>query len=392
MRKVNEILHVGLFLVLCGTGFLACQDDYEKRGYPAPGTMQVVSVTPLAYATSSNTILNGSFEEYYAGAPSPTGPFSVPPKESEYVEIERSNDASDGRIALKQTWKKRDWGLAPDETFSVALDASSETVYRVEVDANVLTESKPYLAVYLTDKADDTVALTALALEPGQGYSTYTAEFSTGPYTGILLVARGPNRKSEYPCEVLWDNLRLAKASDAGKEVVHYSPLQPESDNLLANGSFDRWLPGDVAPMGFCDAGPLLDSITLFREERKPEGGLAAHQYWSASDNKAGTWRLFHVIVDNLSPNTDYILTFEANTQNTMGGRIVINALSEDNGFAGTLASHGIQKSGGFKSYTIPFQTEESSRAAIIAKGPSDNQAYPARVTWDGWKLRKAGN
>ncbi|MFP4500585.1 MAG: hypothetical protein ACLFTT_06250 [Candidatus Hydrogenedentota bacterium] len=353
--------------------------------------MRVISARPYA-PSKKNLLENGSFENYYAGAPQPQHVLSAPDGKGDRSSIERSSDASDGSMAVKQAWTSRDWGISLDACFTLEAVVRKESTYLVAVDAKVLTEGTAYLAVYLGDDAGTYVPADALEISSGEAYATFSASVQTDEYSRIRLVSRGPNPLKEYPCEVLWDNWRVAPVTEPEDTVFRYDPPEAGKDNLIANGSFEQWVPGEAAPAGF-GVNLLRDAgLVLMQDARGAEATHTVEEYWPRSDKVENPFNVFHTVVTGLQAHTYYELSIKLDTLGSATTRAIVYAQGADGEPAGALASQVFPPKDGYTEYTLRFKTESEQQVIIAVKGPIDDGAYPTRALWDDWRLVEVKN
>lgn len=190
--------------------------DTPAEGTLPPGSMELVSVTPVSADTpSGNLLYNGDFSEFWAGAPAPTG-FNVP-AEGGASKVARGvglKDRGVSNFSAVQTWDRPDLGMGPEHRLGTQVKGlKPATAYRLEVlaegGAGVLTG----IGVAQLDakgKATDLVPCS-LYVAGGIGPKTYTGHFVTqagGDHvlTSLLVFA------DKLPAAVTWYEWRLSEA------------------------------------------------------------------------------------------------------------------------------------------------------------------------------------
>jgi hypothetical protein len=196
----------------------ACTENRDRNDAPAPGEMQVISVTPLqSGAVHSNLLPNGSFSEWWAGAPAPTG-FQAP--DSELSIIERATDRRTTGFTVRQRWLKPDRRERNTRCFQTELNLKPETQYTLQIAATTNDEHRSPQIFVLERKADggyEVLAVPLLALEAYPGlYRWYEATFVTkrGARAVILAKTLGEDEKQDVPT-VIWHAWQLYETSNA---------------------------------------------------------------------------------------------------------------------------------------------------------------------------------
>jgi len=172
-------------------------------GAPAPGTMRVVSVEPLERPVDTgNLINNGSFEEWWAGAPTPNG--FLPP-EGGGAKFKRVAGQT-SNFYLKQSWTRGDNANQLSETFHTeTTPVTSGQTYVLEVTA--AAPPGRAIGISLWQEGEDgwgVVEENLLLMQPGQGTVKTYRETFIAKSTGTLALsadgagATGDERSADW--------------------------------------------------------------------------------------------------------------------------------------------------------------------------------------------------
>lgn len=359
-------------------------------GFPAPGELQVVAIRPVAADRGESLLPNGSFEDFYAGAFAPTGPYIHPAPDLGHSAIRRADaPVADGRFAVAQQWTASDWQDAVDDLFGAEIGGlRPNTFYTFSAQADPGDGAGGTIMLYYIRDAGGYEPFHEIEVPPGPGYKTLSATFNTGPYTRVRVATLGPWQEGAYPSTIHWDDWRLARATGGAADAVGV-----EYNGLIPNGSFETWFSGSPAPVGgFVPPREGLGQSSIRRESRNvAHGSVAVHQVWEHSDQQAGAPALFGIEIANLSPNTRYRFAFKANTLGEYRARIVIFGFDPAAGAYAPLESLAIPARPGYKDYAVEFYTGDFSVIRIAARGPGPDGPFPNRVLWDAWELHPAG-
>ena len=190
----------------------------EKTDFPAPGTMVLVSTTPLDTPPPKSLIENGSFENWYAGAPRPSGPYIAPGDTSTITRVKGHS----GEVALSQQWTKADdkWNLKGRFTVQLA-NLEPTTDYTLSLEAKVLSGAPVAFELHGFDDKDTDYPISRRLFEltADQDWKEYTTTFSSGILHKATLVTGCFEVKEGTPQELQIDNIRLTPAGDR-KSVV----------------------------------------------------------------------------------------------------------------------------------------------------------------------------
>jgi len=161
---------------------------------PVAGEIRVVSVTPVGSAESRarNLILNGYFDEWWAGAPAPSG-FTAPvPAFSTLRKV-----VENGKIVCVQEWVKSDNAATSSNLFRViVVDTKADTPYELSIQAYSLDGGSAFVSIYENPEAGAPVALTneAITIEATDtAPKAYTAVFKTKQGGKVSLIVRSKN-------------------------------------------------------------------------------------------------------------------------------------------------------------------------------------------------------
>lgn len=221
--KGNAVIAGVLLLAaafITGCGGTGSPDE----GTLTPGSMELVSVTPLsADAPSGNLLYNGDFSEFWAGAPAPTG-FNVPAAgaASKVARGVGLKDRGVSNFSAVQTWDRSDRGMGPEHRLGTQVKGlKPATAYRLEVLADGGAGVLAGIGVAQLDakgKATD-LAPCSLYVAGGIGPKTYTGHFVTqagGDHvlTSLLIST------DKLPATVTWYEWRLSEAPGEAERLA----------------------------------------------------------------------------------------------------------------------------------------------------------------------------
>ena len=194
---------------------LGCSAPSAAPGdLPAPGTMRVVSVEPLAGAPedASNLLVNGYFKDWWAGAPAPSG---FGPPAAEFSSLERVVQ-QDGSIACVQRWKKSDLGVGHTSRFYAELKgAKAEQAYELVITAQSVDGCSAVVHAFeIEAEGSAPVSVSGdIVIPPAAKTATeFKHTFSTKKGGQLLLVARAKDKETP-PGKIIWGPWRLQEVA-----------------------------------------------------------------------------------------------------------------------------------------------------------------------------------
>jgi hypothetical protein len=357
------------------------------EGFPAPGELQVVSIRPVGDEREASLLPNGSFEDYYAGAPGPTGPYVHPAPDIGHSTIQRSDaQPAEGRFAVAQEWRASDWEDAVDDLFGATIEGlRPQTAYTFRAQADPGEGLGGTIMLYFVREGGGYEPFHEIVVEPGAGFRTYSATFNTGPYTRLRIATLGPWQEGAYPSTILWDDWQLARATQDEIDSIAELPMA----GLLPNGSFEVWFYGASAPSGgYVPPAPALGHGQVDRIDKNlADGKYALKQTWTGSDSEDPVSALFGITLTGLAPNTPHRLRVRANTLGEGSGQIEVHGVGKPPAELLLLAAQPLQTAAGYREYTLEFDSGEHTSIRIATRGPKGDATYPNRVLWDDWHL-----
>jgi len=210
-RSTPSIVVIGLALM----GMSCGNPPSEPSDYPKPGEMRVVSIEEIMIEkTPVNLIANGSFNEWYSGAPMPTG--FVAPKDPAISSIQRRNSPDGpGRYLVEQVWSQSDASAPPSELFhTVVKGLKPDTAYRLEVNAVPVDNATVSISVWELKSAKELGGRWPNLIETGLEENGNPANTFATNKTGAILIAAHANDRTEFPAQVLWREWRLTEAPE----------------------------------------------------------------------------------------------------------------------------------------------------------------------------------
>lgn len=359
---------------------------------PPPGQMEVLSIVPVETAPPPPLIPASAFETWWAGAPAPASEAIVLPRKGAELSRAKGN-AADGELAIRQTWTAKDSPWNPENFFGVQVDElKPHTQYKLTGAAYTEDDSSATLEVYGFTGADTDLwhmDLGWVQVNPAEGWQTFEGAFATGELTTVRITAACYTEASEEnPNTVLWDNWQLTEVGPA-----EWPEVKPTEDNLIANGSFEIWVPGAPAPRG-----PFLAPHEGMDRSRvtplllaHPDGNVSLRQQWSESDREDAPTTLFGAQF-MLDENTTYEFRMLAHMMQT--GTVTLEAYGiDENNKVYTLAAPLIEvpAQNAWTKYSGQFDTGEYEKVRIVVRGPADAAAYPNKALFDAWQLVQTG-
>ncbi len=360
-------------------------------GYPPPGHMEVLAITPVEPLPPPPVIPADTFEAWWAGAPTPSSEAIVLPETGSEITRAKGN-ATDGEIAFRQVWTKKDSPWNPERLFGVQVDElKPRTQYKLTGNALTEDDSSATIEVYGFTGKDERLwqmAVEWVQVNPGEGWQTFEGAFSTGDLTTIrITTACYKEVIPEAPSVVVWDGWQLEEAGPA-----EWAEVAPAPDNLIANGSFEVWVPGVPAP-----EGPFIAPHDGMDHSRvtpmllvHPEGKASLRQDWRESDREDPPTTLFGVQL-MLEKNATYEFRMLAHMLKTGAVAIEAYGIDESNKVY-TLAAPlvDVPEQNAWTKYSGQFNTGEYTKVRIVVRGPADAAAYPNQALFDSWQLVKA--
>ncbi len=368
--------------VLCGCGM---GGDQGANGLPAPGHMELISVTPISEVAGASLIPHDAFETWWAGAPAPASEVVLIPQSGSTIERD-SNGAADGLIAIRQTWTEKDSRWAPQRLFGVRLEnltpmqeytfsAAFRAADGISATIEVYADSEPGAPL-------NHVALNWVEVMGDGNWQRVQARFSPGEFDSVRIVtAHYDAIPAESTVEVSWDEWRLSEQGPA-------SWPEPEADgeNLILNGSFETWVPGEPAPRGpFTAPGARFGHSSVVPWMIAPVGTTCAQQRWTESDQEDPVEGLFGVEAE-VASGTDYEFRCVAHT----GGkyRCVVEVHAKDGASWKLLGSAELGADKAWQHGVVTFNSGDSSSVRIVTRSLESDAGYPSEVAFDAWKLQ----
>lgn len=195
-----------LSVALCACGGPA--DDTPPP--PDPGTLRVVSETPLSLAWHRPNLLpNDYFREWEIGESAPKG-YQAPDRE--YSEVAMTSGGG-----VRQTWQRSDRIDDANLQFRARAALRQGVRYRLMVLAESVAEPGVIsLAVWNARNQDDPALLipNLLNLLPGEGLlKTYAATF-TVPEAGMYLLSAQAVLEPDTEARVIWHRWHLIEMQE----------------------------------------------------------------------------------------------------------------------------------------------------------------------------------
>ncbi|MCC6142694.1 MAG: hypothetical protein IT368_02695 [Candidatus Hydrogenedentes bacterium] len=161
---------------------------------PPAGSLEVISVTPLEGEQRQNLLQNGSFDEWYAGAPGPTG-FTTPKPGLSTLRRDAEIEAMAplGFRAI-QRWKKSDSETLGFGRFGTYVDVIPGADYELHVIATSWSGGTAIIDVF-QEKENGGLELlqgNVITVEPDVTVKEYTATFNSGEATRIFIASGSP--------------------------------------------------------------------------------------------------------------------------------------------------------------------------------------------------------
>lgn len=379
-RMMFTVIAVGGVAALSGCGG---RDTLE--GYPPPGEMRVVSVEPVEDAGSAGLVHQFSFENWFPGAPRPTGPFLTPGRTTQLFPASRA--AADGEICLRIEWYKPDSKWSENGRFGVIMDdLEPETTYEVSVHAAAVATLPVHVEAF--GRMDDRLipmALPVLTMRAEPGMKKFAGRFSTGITPETLLVFSCFDVPEGKPYKIVVDDLRVVRVGPAA-----YPPLDdPEGVNQIPNGSFEVWPAGRPKPEGPWQAPAGTSAIEPYMR-RMDDGLRSVHHVWEADDSGDSPEALFGVDVDGLHPETEYVFSCEVDALKKFAADVAVYGRDENGALQiikDPLVTVRPGGGSGFVEHSGRFVTGKYTAVRLAVRGPGPDATYPNRVLWDKWQL-----
>ena len=381
-------LAVLLILLSAASGCSPNGSGTSSSDYPPPGEVRVISVTPMVpqQSSSRSLIANGTFEDWHAGAPVPSGPYQAPGQASAIKRVQRE----DGGKALSQRWTRTDskWNL--EGRFVVGLaNLKSETDYHLALEAKLVSGKPVSFELHsLDDEGTQYPVCQSLFLaEADKGWQQFATTFSSGIPKQAVLVTGCFEMPSEGKQELQIDNLVLKEVGPTEERPL---PHEPE-DNLIANGHFNVWLTGKELPEGpfVPPAASAGKSVITRRVAGTPEDPYKylILQTWKENDSADDPKDLMGVVVD-VEADTDYTLVCALNTRNRYQVAVSVFGQAADGSFAPIRKPlFEVVEKKDHGRYTNPFNSGSFTRIKIAAHVPSSTESFPNEPIWYYWIL-----
>ncbi len=218
-----------LLLIAVAFGALACRERPAQpaEGYPRPGEMRLVAVTPLEspakVSPEGNLIVNGDFRNWWAGVMYPEGFRGA--EDSDVMRITRAPD--EGVI---QEWLKDDAEEPVDRLFHTLVSGiRPDTLYRMEVEAVAFEGAMAGISVYdwPDEKAEggellEWPEIIQVQAKPGEK-QTLSRAFRSGRHSRIAIAAH-TSGNTQYPAMIKWISWRLTETDAADDVAKPYRP------------------------------------------------------------------------------------------------------------------------------------------------------------------------
>jgi hypothetical protein len=385
--QANPRILSGLICALI-VGFVSgCGGDSTAGDYPPPGEMRVVSVKPVEGMLSSREVYKFSFENWFPGAPRPTGPFITPGDHIALFPADRQ--AADGNICMRIEWSSPDSKWSEQGRFGVILeDLEPETTYAVSLQAAAVSTLPVHLEAYALMQEDSFVPATlpVLTIRAEPPLETFEGTFTTGVESRTALLFSCIDIPDGQKYKLVIDDVQIEHVGPA-----NYASLEdPDGVNLILNGSFEVWPPGASAPRGPWQA-PAGNSRIEPNLRRSEDGLRNLHQIWEDDDSADSPEALFGVDVEGLEKNKEYIFTCYGDSLRSFSADIAVYGRGAD----GTLAKIKdplvtLRPSNrGFVELTGRFMSGPYTDVRIVSRGPGPGGEFPSRVLWDAWRLQR---
>lgn len=367
----------------------SCSQDEGLEGYPPPGHMRVVSVTRIDDGPVSDDFVRLGYEEWYPGAPRPTGPFLGPPK---HIKLSpKISEMATGDVSLAVKWSKPDSRWSTERRFGMVFDTlRKNTEYEVALTAEGDGSMPLYLEVHAQNQDDAEtfsvpVAVPAVKLELAGERKEFKGVFVTGVADSyaLTIVCFG-SIPSDGLTAVLGD-VRLRPM----REVDYRTEIVATEENLIPNGSFEYWPPGEHLPLGPWSATEKDYKIETHMRRAK-HGVRCVHQTWGGNANVKLPVDEFGVDVVGLKRETEYIFTCYADSLKTTAASIHVFGRDEAGALKklkSPIVTIRPQKSG-FVLHEGRFTTGGYTEVRIVsAISPESGKGEKRRILWDDWRL-----
>ncbi len=370
---------------LLGFSLTACDRGGEVTDYPPPGEMRVVSVTPLGASLNTNWSLD--FEEWYAGAPTPSTEQLILPETSSISRA--TSNVAEGRTACRQKWSSPDARWKPAGRFGVVLP-HLEKFHEYQLTFQALSPGdfpiffELFSAQQEGDSKPEFFALPQPPLEipKEKEWKEYTITFATGLCTEVYLLTGCYDLPEESKTSFLLDDLQLRLVGEAPDR----KPANPPENNLLPNGSFEHWVPGRPAPAhGYFLPSPVS---SIYAVSEDTVDGLALLQLWRGPDVSKPPEIRFGMQADGLNKGTEYEFRGKANTFNAGRAFLEVYGVGTDGKLeALSGARTAVDSQEGWQDVIAAFDTGDYARVRIVTRAPGKDVDYPNRVLWDSWSI-----
>lgn len=195
-----------IFIVACCAACLGCGDKGSPFGVPGPGAMRLVSASAVTAEEKVRQLIpNGSFTDWWAGAPAPEG-FGAP--DGRLSTIEKLL-LPNGAAVVRQVWRAPDLDKSPAEQFTAAVpEGKAAQEYELRVEAAYMLGQSIVLNVLQEDAGGKVSPVQApfIKLGPSTGIVKRYIKRFTSPADGKLLItasAGGPSTVEWYRWELV---------------------------------------------------------------------------------------------------------------------------------------------------------------------------------------------
>ncbi|MBI1319453.1 MAG: hypothetical protein GC168_10975 [Candidatus Hydrogenedens sp.] len=352
--------------------------------------MAVLSITPVEEVSSGDNLFpEGDFEDWWAGAPNPSGRY-VPPGPASGIERVAGGEPGSGRgqYALKQTWAQPDsrfnelgrFGfhvepLEPYAEYKLSLEARTNSAIPVQLTA---------LGQQETDGPMVPLAIPLLSISQSEAWQPLEARFVTGVLPRIVFTtALTQFPESDEAPFLLIDNIHVEKIADGQKPE---SPA-PDAGSLIANGSFELWPNGVAIPLGkYQGPDAEFSRIEPFMTVVK-DGKIALHQVWEKGDGQAPPSKLFGVTAV-VEPNKKYRFQCVATRPGESVAQIEVYGKKAD-GFQAIAAPLFLldKNANNFSAYEGSFDSGPHDTVLIVSRAAGIAANAANRILWDLWQL-----
>lgn len=254
-----------------GAGLCGCGGSGPDQADQAlPGTMRVLSVTRVtADPEDPNLIYNGDFNEFWAGAPAPTG-FNAPADSASRARRDAGlADAPGSSFAVVQTWDKPDADMGlPYRLHARVSGLKAETVYNIEAIARAAPGVLAGIGVFSFDEAGHEKQLCPVAVRVPGGLPAgrYAGRIATDA-AGDVALAAVLISASALPANVTWYSWKLTEAQEGPDAATVRMAMREDADRRKQVDAVLQQLRKDAEARGGCAA--WTEGLASFRANLK---------------------------------------------------------------------------------------------------------------------------